>query len=72
MTALQTGQGAPSATIQAAQIAAVDNVNVFSGGNLDALGAGDRFTDLVHFNDTGAPLAAATIEAAMHASGAPY
>lgn len=65
-----SGSGTP--TIRAAQAAAVDNVKVWSGGDLDALGSTARFADLVHFNDTGAPLAATAIESAMHASGAPY
>lgn len=64
--------GGVSAAVQAAQVAAVDNVTVFSGGNLDSLNATNRQADNTHFNDTGAPAAATIVYNAMHASGAPY
>lgn len=60
-----------SATIQAAQAAVRDGVTVFDGGNLDSLDDTNR-QDTTHFNDAGALAAATLIEAAMHASGAPF
>lgn len=64
--------GSTSAAVQAAQTGIVDNVTIFSGGNLDAFGAGDRQADNTHFNDTGAPLVATAVYNAIHASGSPY
>ena len=64
--------GATSAAVQAAQAAVVNGTTVFAGANLDSLGSGDRQTDNVHFNDTGAPLVASMKKTAMHASGAPF
>jgi hypothetical protein len=63
--------GTTSSAIQAAQAAVRDNVTVFDGGNLDSLGNTYR-QDTTHFNDTGGASAATLIEAAMHASGAPF
>lgn len=65
--------GATSSTIRAAQAALVDNVTVFSGGDLDTLTTTtNRYADLTHFNDTGAPAAATLVWNAMHASGSPF
>ncbi len=64
--------GATSATVQAAQTGIVDNVTIFSGGNLDAFNATNRQADNIHFNDTGAAAVATAVYNAMHASGAPY
>lgn len=64
--------GSVVAAVQAAQIAAVDGVTIFSGGNLDSLNATNRVADNSHFNDTGAAAAATLIYNAMHASGAPF
>jgi len=61
-----------SSAVEAAQIAAVDNVTVFSGGNLDSLTSSNRQADSTHFNDAGAAAAATLVYNAMHASGAPY
>lgn len=63
---------AVSPAIQAAQAALIDNTEVFFGGDLDSLGAGHRFIDRVHFDDTGAAAAATLIYNAMVASGAPF
>ncbi len=62
------------ANIQAAQVALVDNVTIFSGGDLDTLTgtAVNRQGDDLHFSDAGGLAAATLIEAAMHASGAPF
>jgi hypothetical protein len=64
--------GTVSAGVQAAQIAAVNNTTIFSGGNLDSLNATNRQADNTHFNDTGAAAAATIVYNAMHASGSPY
>jgi hypothetical protein len=63
--------GTTSSAIQAAQVAVRDNVTVFDGGNLDGLDNSQR-QDTTHFTTNGAGNAAFTIEAAMHASGAPF
>lgn len=64
--------GVTSTAVRAAQSAVVDNITVFSGGDLDTLNATNRQADNLHLNDTGAP-AGTTIEYnAMHASGAPF
>lgn len=71
--AQQTWDGSTfSAPVAAAQLAVCDNVIVFPGVNADALGAGDRQADDLHWNDTGQQAYAAGWQAAMHASGAPY
>ncbi|MCS3725957.1 sialate O-acetylesterase [Bradyrhizobium betae] len=64
--------GNVSATIQAAQTAAIDNVQVFFGGNLDRFGAAYRQVDNTHPNDLGGAAFAAEIVTAMHASGGPF
>lgn len=64
--------GAISAPVQAAQIAAVNNTTVFAGGNLDTLGLTNRVSDNTHLNDVGMANAAVLIHTAMHASGAPF
>lgn len=64
--------GTTSSNVQTAQINVIDNVTIFSGGNLDSLNATNRYADNTHFNDTGAPAAATLVFNAMHASGAPY
>jgi len=65
--------GVTSAAVQAAQAAVVNGTNIFAGANLDSLGAGDRQTDNVHFNDTGAPLVATAKTTAWHTNiGAPF
>jgi len=64
--------GVVSSTIQAAQVAVVDSVTVFSGGDLDALDASYRQSGNTHFNDAGAAAAASLVYNAMRASGAPY
>jgi hypothetical protein len=61
-----------NATIQAAQVALVDNTTIWSAGNLDALTGANRQGDGTHWSDTGAPNAATAIYNAMHASGAPF
>jgi hypothetical protein len=54
---------ATSAAIQAAQAAVIDNVSIFTGGNLDSLaGSAANYWDNTHYNATGAA-AAATIAA---------
>jgi hypothetical protein len=54
---------ATSAGIQAAQAAVIDNVSVFTGGNMDSLaGSSSNYWDNTHFNATGAA-AAATLAA---------
>lgn len=64
--------GTVSAAVQAAQVAIVDNVTIFSAGNLDQFGAPDRDANNTHFNDTGAPLVEAVVVSNMHSSGSPY
>lgn len=64
--------GVTSTAVRAAQAALVDNITVFSAGDLDTLTGANRYGDLTHFNDTGAPLAATLVFNGMHASGAPY
>lgn len=44
--------GNNSSAVQAAQTALVNNVNIFSGENMDSIGAGGR-TDDTHLNSTG-------------------
>jgi len=62
-----------NATVQAAQAALVDNVSIFSGGDIDALtGATNRQVDGTHLNATGQANAATTIYDAMVASGSPF
>lgn len=63
--------GTTSSAIRAAQAAVVDNVTVFSGGDLDAITNSGRF-DTTHFNDAGGASAASIIYNAMVASGAPF
>jgi len=63
--------GVTSATIQGAQAAVRDGITTFNGGNLDTLNNTNR-SDTSHFNNTGAAAAAVLIDAAMHASGAPF
>lgn len=64
--------GAVDATVQSAQTTVVDNVSFWAGGNLDSLNATNRIGDNTHLNDTGIAAAASLMEAAMHASGAPF
>lgn len=64
--------GSVSSAVQAAQVAAVDNVTIFSGGDLDSFNATNRQSDNTHFNDTGAAAVATAVYNAMHASGSPY
>lgn len=64
--------GVTYATIQNAQVALVDNVNIFSGGDWDSLNAANRQADNTHFNDVGGLAAALLAYNAMHASGAPF
>lgn len=71
----ETFDGASSyAPVRAAQAAVVDNVTVFSGGDLDTLTGGTNRVGVspTHFTDAGAASAAAILITAMHASGAPY
>ncbi|MDI1264039.1 MAG: sialate O-acetylesterase [bacterium] len=53
---------ATNATIQAAQQAVVDNVQIFQAGNLDTLTGGNRQADGTHLSDTGTTNAAALNE----------
>lgn len=70
---IETLECGTSATIQAAQAQLASNGGGFySGGNVDTLGAGDRVSDGIHFNDVGAAAAVSLVYNAMHASGAPY
>jgi hypothetical protein len=64
--------GSTDATIQGAQTGLVDNVNFWSGGDMDALTGANRQGDNTHWSDTGAPNAATAVYNAMHASGAPF
>jgi hypothetical protein len=50
--------GATSATVQAAQLALVDNVTVFAGENMDSIDNTGRVGDQTHLNATGANSAA--------------
>ncbi|MDN5003806.1 hypothetical protein ACFQZO_23500 [Bradyrhizobium sp. GCM10027634] len=61
-----------NATIQAAQVALVNNITIWSAGDLDALTGANRQGDGTHWSDTGAPNAATALYNAMHASGTPY
>lgn len=64
--------GTVSATIQAAQLSLINNIQIFSAGNMDALDATNRQGDNTHLNATGQANAAALVYNAMHASGAPF
>lgn len=57
-----TWAGGPNATIRAAQAAVVDNIQIFSGGDLDTLTGANRQVDNLHLSDLGAANAAALIE----------
>ncbi len=62
-----------SANVRTAQVNLVDNVNYFSGGDLDALASSpNRQGDGTHFSATGQANVASTIAAAIHASGSPF
>lgn len=62
-----------NATTQAAQVALIDNVSIFSGGDIDALTGGtNRIADGTHLTATGQANAATAIYNAMVASGAPF
>jgi hypothetical protein len=63
--------GTTGPTVRAAQAAVVDNVIVFSGGDLDTIDNTGR-VDTTHFSNTGDGLASAIIVNAMHASGVPF
>lgn len=70
---VETLECGTSATIQAAQAQLASNGGgFFAGGNVDTLGAPDRVSDGIHFNDTGAAAATTLVFNAMHASGSPY
>jgi len=57
-----------SAAIQAAQAAVIDNVTIFTGGNIDTLtGAGNYWDSGTHFNATGAAAGAAIAAPAIAA-----
>lgn len=61
------------ATIRAAQVALVDNVNYFAGGDIDSLTGGTyRQADGTHLNAAGQAAAATLMYNAMHASGSPF
>jgi hypothetical protein len=62
--------GVTYAPVQAAQVAFVDNVTWFSGGDMDAIG--NRQGDGTHFDNTSGASAATAIYNAMAATGAPY
>lgn len=64
--------GAIDTTVQSAQTGTVDNVNFWSGGDMDALSGTNRQVDNTHWSDTGAPNCATAVYNAMHASGAPF
>lgn len=64
--------GVTNATVEAAQIALVDNTSIWSAGNMDALTGTNRQSDNTHWSDTGAPNAATAVYNAMHASGIPF
>lgn len=64
--------GVTNATVEAAQIALVDNTSIWSAGNMDALTGTNRQSDNTHWSDTGAPNAATAVYNGMHASGAPF
>jgi hypothetical protein len=60
------------AGIAAAQASVIDNVTIFAGANTDSIGASGRYIANVgeppiHFNSTGAPIAATLLEAAVMA-----
>lgn len=50
--------GVTSATVQAAQLALVDNVSIFAGENMDSIDATGRVADNTHLNATGGNSAA--------------
>jgi lysophospholipase L1-like esterase len=58
-----------STAVQAAQVGIVDNVTIFSGGDLDSFNATYRQADNTHPNDTGAAAMATAVYNAMVASG---
>ena len=61
------------ANVRAGQVSLVDNVQYFSAGDLDALpSTPNRQVDGTHFSATGQANVAATIAAAIHASGSPF
>lgn len=65
--------GTISTAVENAQISVVDNVTIFSGGNLDAFGTAYRYPDdNTHFNDSGAAAAATAAYNAIHLSGTPF
>lgn len=60
------------APVRAAQAAAVDNITVFSAGDMDTLIDATNRQANAHFTDVGADNASTLIFNAMHASGAPF
>lgn len=66
--------GSTDATIRAAQAALVDNVNYFSGGDIDAVTAtgSNLQADNTHLSAAGQAAAATAIYNAMNATGAPF
>lgn len=66
------GGGITSSAVRAAQAAIVNNVNIFSAGDLDTFNASFRNTDNLHFNDAGLLAVGNLVYNTMHASGAPF
>lgn len=64
--------GSVSSAIAAAQLALINNTQIFSAGNMDSLDATNRQGDNTHLNATGQANAASLTYNAMHASGAPF
>jgi lysophospholipase L1-like esterase len=69
-----TRNSGTDATIRAAQLALVDNVTYFDGGDIDAITAtgANLQGDGVHLTAAGQALAGTAIESKMHASGSPF
>lgn len=67
---LDSGAGQTSNVIRTAQASAVNGTTVFSGGDIDS--STIDTLDGVHPSDAGAPTMGAIINAAIHASGAPF
>jgi hypothetical protein len=65
--------GVTSAGIRAAQAAIVNNVNVFSAGDLDSFNATYRQpSDNLHFIDVGLTAVGNLVYNTVHASGSPF
>lgn len=64
--------GSTSTAVRNAQAGVVDNITIFSAGDLDTLTSSFRNADNLHFNDSGLSSAAGIVYSTMHASGSPF